>query len=362
LKDAAESLVSSKIPAPTADEMYRALQDAMRELNRVGVTAVQDITEVEQLPVWQRAHSERALTVRMTGYLNVSFWDAYHEKLRAFPVHDEWIRMNGFKGFMDGSLGSRTAYMREPFSDATAQTKYPRGMLMGMVQPQSRFREMLRRADAAGFQCAVHAIGDEAIHILLDHYDAILHRPATLPTVEESKRLGPRRPRIEHSQHILPEDIARFGKVGAVAVMQPRHKHDDGRFAEAAIGKQRSQTTYAWRVLLKSNANVCFGSDWPVASPDPFAGIAAAVTGRTADGDVWVPEQNIAVEEALRAYTVTPAWVEGRESERGTIEPGKLADVAVLSQDILSVPQDRIIRTNVTQTILGGNVVWEAKD
>ena len=362
LKDAAESLVASKIPSPSEDEMYRALGDAMRALNRVGITAVQDLTEVEQLPVWVRARHENALTIRMTGYLSVSFWDAYHEKLKSFPVHDEWLRMNGFKGYMDGSLGSRTAYMREPFTDATPQSKYPRGMLMSMVQPPPRFREMLRRADAAGFQCAVHAIGDEAIHILLDHYDAVLQQPTTLPSVDESKRLGPRRPRIEHSQHILPEDITRFGTVGVVAVMQPRHKHDDGRFAEAAIGKERSQTTYAWRGLLRSNAAVVFGSDWPVASPDPFAGIAAAVTGLTADGEVWVPEQNITVAEALRAYTVTPAWVEGREADRGTIEPGKLGDVVILTQDVLAVPQDQINQTKVSHTIIAGRVVWETKD
>ena len=358
LKDAAESLVASKIPSPSDEEMYRALGDAMRELNRVGVTAVQDLTEVDQLPVWLRARRENALTIRMTGYLSVSFWDAYHEKLKSFPVHDEWLRMNGFKGYMDGSLGSRTAYMRQPFSDATAQSKYPRGMLMGMVQPQPRFREMLRRADAAGFQCAVHAIGDEAIHILLDHYDALLNEPATMPSADESKRHGPRRPRIEHSQHILPEDVARFGKVGVVPVMQPRHKHDDGRFAEAAIGKQRSQTTYAWRGLLEGGAPVVFGSDWPVATPNPFAGMAAAVTGLTADGELWVPEQNISPEEALRAYTVTPAWVEGRERDRGTIEPGKLADVVILAQDVLNCPAERIADTTVTHTIVGGKVVW----
>jgi predicted amidohydrolase YtcJ len=338
--------------------MYKSLRDAMRELNRWGIVAVHDITEVSQLPVLERAHREGVMTIRLTGYLNVSFWDAYHDTVRSFPVRDQWVRIVGFKGFMDGSLGSRTAYMREPFSDATSQSKYPRGMLMGMVQPQSKFREMLRRADEAGFQLAVHAIGDEANHILLDHYEALMKEKSRAG--DDANRLGPRRPRIEHSQHILPEDIARFGEIGVVAVMQPRHKYDDGRFAEAAIGKERSRTTYAWRDLLKANAPVCFGSDWPVATPNPFAGIAAAVTGLTADGEVWVPEQNITVEQALRAYTSAAAWTEGREDERGTIEPSKFADVVILSQDIFTCPKDRLIDTTVMHTIAGGKVVWEA--
>jgi predicted amidohydrolase YtcJ len=357
LKDAAESLVSSKIPSPSQEEMYGALKDAMRELNRVGIVAVHDITEVTQLPVLERARRDDVMTIRVTGYLNVSFWDAYHDTVRGFPVRDEWVQIVGFKGFMDGSLGSRTAYMREPFSDATPQSKYPRGMLMGMVQPQSKFRDMLQRADDAGFQLAVHAIGDEAIHILLDHYEALMAQtpPTTAPA---APRLGVRRPRIEHSQHILPEDIARFGKIGVVAVMQPRHKHDDGRFAEAAIGQERCQTTYAWRDLLAADAPVCFGSDWPVATPNPFAGIAAAVTGLTADGEVWVAEQNITVAQALAAYTSAGAFAEGRESLRGTLEPGKLADVVILSQDILTCTPDRIIDTTVTHTIVGGKVAW----
>jgi predicted amidohydrolase YtcJ len=342
LKDAAESLVSSKIPSPTEAEMYAALCDAMRELNHFGIVAVHDITEVSQLPVLQRASREQAMTIRLTGYLNVSHWDAYHDTVRHFPVHDEWVQLVGFKGFMDGSLGSRTAYMREPFTDATPQSKYPRGLLMSMVQPPAKFREMMRRADAAGFQIAVHAIGDEAIHILLDHYEAI----------------HPHRARIEHSQHILPQDIPRFGKLGVIAVMQPRHKHDDGRFAETAIGHARSETTYAWRSLLESGASVCFGSDWPVATPNPFAGIAAAVTGTTADGTIWISEQNITVEQALRAYTSAGAFAEGREADRGTIETGKLADVVILSQDILTCPPGQIKDTTVTHTIVGGKQVW----
>ncbi len=363
LKDAAESLVGSKVPQPSEEEMYRGLRDAMRELNRWGVVAVHDITEVAHLPVLERARRENAMTVRLTGYLNVSYWDAYHDKVKSFPVRDEWVKIVGFKGFMDGSLGSRTAYMREPFTDATPKSKYPRGMLMGMVQPQPKFREMMRRADAAGFQMAIHAIGDEAIHILLDHYEAL--GPATQPTDGAGRagnaRLGVRRHRIEHSQHLLREDIPRYGKLGVVAVMQPRHKHDDGRFAESAIGPGRSKLTYAWRDLLEADAPVCFGSDWPVATPNPFAGVAAAVTGVTADGTVWVPEQNISVEQALHAYTTAGAWVEGSENVRGTIEPGKLADVVILSQDVLTCPPDRIGQTTVTHTVVGGKVVWESE-
>ncbi|UCG17297.1 MAG: amidohydrolase family protein, partial [Phycisphaerales bacterium] len=167
------------------------------------------------------------------------------------------------------------------------------------------------------------------------------------------------RPRVEHAQHLLPDDIARFGRLGVFASMQPFHKADHGRYAGSALGPKRSATSYAFKALLDSGATLCFGSDWPVVSLNPFAGIATAVDARTLDGRIWFPEQSITREQALRAYTVTPALLVGREKDAGTLEPGKLADIAILSQDVLSIDAGRIAATTATHTIVGGQLVWQ---
>jgi hypothetical protein len=321
----------------------------MRECNRWGLTAVQDMSEPEHLPVYVRAHERGLLTLRIHSFLSVSDWDADHVKVRNFPIRDHWLNVAGFKGYVDGSLGSRTAYMRAPFDDAGPDAKHPRGLLTAMADPPKSFAAIIARADAAGFQLAVHAIGDEANHQALDHYAAL------------NRDRRARRHRIEHAQHLLPEDIRRFAEANVIAAMQPLHKADDGRWAERALGKERSKTTYAFRGLLDAGAKLAFGSDWPVVSNNPFLGIAAAVTGRTEDGKVWVPEQNITVEQALTAYTATAAYAGMADDVRGTLEPGKLADLVILSQDILSIPSDRIAETTVTHTIVGGKLVWPEK-
>jgi hypothetical protein len=353
LKDAAMDLVAPRIPPATEDELLKALVAAMRECNRWGITAVQDMSEPEHLPVYARAHDRGLLTLRIHSFLSVSDWDANFGVVRNYPVRDDWLTVAGFKGYMDGSLGSRTAYMRAPFDDAGPDARHPRGLLMAMADPPEAFAAMIARADAAGIQLAVHAIGDEANHLLLNHYAALARMEPAAP-----ERRSARRNRVEHAQHLLPEDIRRFAELNVIAAMQPLHKADDGRWAERALGKKRAQTTYAFRSLLDSGAKVAFGSDWPVVSNNPFFGMAAAVTSRTEDGKTWVPEQSITVEEALTAYTVTAAYAGMNENVRGTLEPGKLADIVVLSQDILTIPPERIGETMVIRTIVGGKHVW----
>ncbi len=347
LKDGAMDLVARRIPPASEDDLLKALVAGMRECNRWGITGVHDLSEPEHLPVYARARKQGLMTLRIHSFLSVSDWDADFRKVKDFPVRDEWLRVAGFKGYVDGSLGSRTAYMREPFDDTGPDAKNPRGLLTAMADPPESFAAMIRRADEAGFQLAVHAIGDEANQQALDHFAGL-----------DAASRRARRHRIEHAQHLLPDDIGRFGELGVVAAMQPLHKADDGRWAEKAIGPQRSKTTYAFRSLIESGARVAFGSDWPVVSNNPFLGIAAAVTGKTEDGKTWVPEQNITVEQALVAYTSTGAWVEHAESRRGTLEPGKLADLVILSQDLLTTPAQQISSTTVTHTICNGRIVW----
>jgi len=267
----------------------------------------------------------------------------------------EGLRMQGiagFKGFMDGSLGSRTAYMREPFADAAPGAKYPRGQLNAMVQPFEKFKEMVIAADAARVQIAVHAIGDEANHLLLDAYEA-------------AEAANPRKNvqhRIEHAQHLLVEDIPRFAKLGVAASMQPFHKADDARYAEKALGKERLRGSYAFRELLDAGATVAFGSDFPVVSMNPWDGIHAAVTARTLTGDVWLPSHSLTLEEALRAYTLGPIQVDRRDALLGTVERSKFADLVILTVDPFDLLAEKLNEVGTWMTIVGGKIVYPRED
>ncbi len=351
LKDAAMGLVSGRIPAPSEDELYAALLRAMKHVNALGITSVHDMSGRGDLTAMFRAHREGTMTTRIRKYLAVADWASVIEQVKNFEAQDAWFRVPGFKAYMDGSLGSRTAYMYRPYSDAEPDGDYPWGILSDTASPPKRLRWMIERADAAGLQSAVHAIGDEGNHILLDAY----------ASVRRKNGAGVARHRVEHAQHLLPEDIARFAELGVVASMQPYHKADDGRYAEKALGEERLRGSYAFRSLIESGALVVFGSDWPVVNCNPFKGMAAAVTGRTLDGKIWIPEESITIEQALRAYTVHPPVACGMEAEVGTLEVGKLADMVILSRDVLRVDSREIDTTRAVVTIVGGRVVFDER-
>jgi len=212
--------------------------------------------------------------------------------------------------------------------------------------------QILDAADRAGLQVAVHAIGDKANSAILDMFEAA------------ERQDGPRdrRFRIEHAQHLRAADIPRFGKLHVIASMQPYHAIDDGRWAEKRIGGQRAKGAYAFRSLLDSGAILAFGSDWDVAPMKPILGIYAAATRRTLDGrhpEGWVPEQKIGVAEAIRAYTMGSAYASFTEDIKGSLEPGKLADMVVLSDDILGIAPADIEKTHVAATIFDGKMVYE---
>jgi hypothetical protein len=261
------------------------------------------------------------------------------------------LRIGGLKGFADGSLGSTTALFFEPYLDAPDTSGLPGDEMF----PEGAMLRRVAYADRAGLQVMIHAIGDKANDSILTIYEQV--------SKENGER--DRRFRVEHAQHLRAQDIARFGRDRVVASMQPYHCIDDGRWAEKRIGPARAKGTYAFRTLLDAGAVLAFGSDWSVAPLDPVMGIYAAATRRTLDGKNpggWVPEQKITVEEAVRAYTFGSAYAEFAENVKGSITPGKLADLVVLSQDIFKIDPAEIEKVRVQMTVTGGRVVYEKKD
>jgi predicted amidohydrolase YtcJ len=347
LKDEAKNPVYAVMPAPSPHQSDAAVERAMKWAAAHGVTAVSDVS-VEWLEVaaLKRAHAAGRMITRFAVFVPLQYWQRLADTVRADGVGDDWLRIDGVKGYVDGSLGSTTALLYEPYLDAP-DTK---GL---MVTPEDSLRKWIGAADSAGLQVAVHAIGDRANGLILDIYDSL------------AKAHGPRdrRFRIEHAQHLRREDIGRIARTGVIASMQPYHAIDDGRWAEKRIGPELIKTTYAFRSLLDAGAHVAFGSDWTVAPLDPILGIYAAVTRRTLDGkhpEGWVPEQKITVEEALRAYTQADAYAVFAEGKRGMLKPGYLADVTVLDQDLTAIPPEAIEKVTVRGTVVGGKVVFRA--
>jgi len=346
LKDNAMNPVYAAVPPPPEARRDRQLRAALAYLAANGVTTVHDMSNFDSLAVFRRAHARDELTVRIYAAVPLSEWQDLVHDIAENGRGDEMLTTGALKGFMDGSLGSHTAAMLEPFTDAPDDL----GML---INPVDDMRGWVTAADAAGLHVAVHAIGDSAIRDLLDIY---------LDAAEKNGRRD-RRFRMEHAQHIHPDDLHRFAAQDVVASMQPYHAIDDGRWAERVIGPERSATTYAFRSLIDSGAHVSFGSDWFVAPASVIEGIYAAVTRRTLDGthpDGWVPEQKVTVEEALRAYTVAGAYASFDEDNRGRLEAGMLADFVVLDRDLTTIDVDDIRGTKVLRTVVGGRSVYEA--
>jgi hypothetical protein len=347
LKDAAMDLVYRVIPAPSAAQTRRAAEAALRYAAEKGVTSVHDVSGEAGFDLYQEMLASGRLTVRIYFYVPVSTVDAVRGMKLRGGFGNDVLRFAGMKGFADGSLGSATAAFFEPYTDEPGKT----GLLHGDMFPPQIMDKRILEADAAGLQTAVHAIGDRAIAIILDIYEKTSARnPAR-----------DRRFRIEHAQHVRPADFSRFARLGIVASAQPYHAIDDGRWAETKIGSERARTTYPFRTFLDQGIRLAFGSDWPVAPMDPIMGIYAAVTRATLDGrhpEGWVPEQKITVEEALRAFTLGGAYAEFAEDRKGSLVPGRLADLVVLDRDPLAIPAAEISGLNVVMTVCGGRIVF----
>lgn len=347
-KDNAQSYIDKVQPAPTKELEDRALDAAMHYVAQHGVTSVQNMGTFNDLAAFERAHASGRMITRIYAVTPIAQWERLRDTVQKRGHGDEWIRIGGLKGFVDGSLGSHTAAMFAPFTDSPKDSGF-------LVETEADLYKWTSAGDKAGLQLIVHAIGDRAINTQLGIFER----------VEKENGARDRRFRIEHAQHLAPTDIPRFAKLGVIASMQPYHAIDDGRWAEKVIGPERIKTTYAFRSLLDAGARLAFGSDWFVAPPVPLEGIYAAVTRRTLDDknrDGWVPEQKIKVEEALRAYTIDAAYASFEERIKGSVERGKLADLVLLDRDITQIPPASIRDARVMMTIVGGRVVHEKKD
>ncbi|MGH7134110.1 MAG: amidohydrolase, partial [Pirellulales bacterium] len=354
LRDTAMSLVSDNVPPTGDDELAEAVRAALELASRLGVTTLDDMAgdgRAERrhlLQLYQQLARQGRLTARIHLYWALEDWGDLAELGMEADLGTEFVRLGGLKGFIDGSLGSSTAKMWQPYLNEPQSTGI-------FVTAPGRLGEWIHKADASGLAVAVHAIGDRGNSTLLDLFAA----------AAEKNGDRDRRFRIEHAQHLRPDDFARFAQEGVIASMQPYHAIDDSRWAEGRIGAARCASSYAFRSLLDHGARLAFGSDWPVAPLDPLAGIDAAVNRRTLDGDHpdgWFPGERISIAEAIRAYTLDAAYADFSDERTGSLVPGKLADFVVLSRDILAEDQrSTITDAKVVMTFTGGKIVYQAE-
>ncbi|MFL6504190.1 MAG: amidohydrolase [Candidatus Udaeobacter sp.] len=347
-KDAAMPLIYKAIAPMTHEQRLRAARGALKHAALLGVTSVQHMNpEFADVAAYSELAEKGELTTRIYAVPMETDW----RDQAKVGIRRAWgsslLRLGGVKGYADGSLGSRTAYMFEPFSDDPGN----RGLLSDEMHPPSAMRDRLMQADAAGLQLRVHAIGDRAISMMLDIF----------ADIEKEHGYHDQRFAVEHAQHMAQKDFERFGKLHVIASMQPYHAIDDGRWAESRLGHERARYSYAWRSFLDHGVTLAFGTDWPVAPLDPILGLYAAVTRATLDGknsNGWIPEEKITLPEAIEAYTMGAAFAEFQEREKGSITPGKLGDMVILSDNIFDLKPEAIRNVKVKTTILGGNVVY----
>ena len=350
LKDAAMDYVNKIIPPLSHEQRLHAVKRALAHAASLGVTSVQDMNpEYADIAVYSELLDRGELTTRIHAAPLITQVDDQAKIGIRHAFGGPYLRIGALKGYADGSLGSATAYFFEPFTDQPNND----GLLSDEMQPLSLMRDRMMKADAAGLQLCTHAIGDQGISIILDLYS------------EVAKAHGPldRRFRIEHAQHMAAKDFERFAQLPVIASVQPYHAIDDGRWAEKRIGHDRASRTYAFRTFLNHGVRLALGTDWNVAPLNPMSTIYAAVTRATLDGknpNGWFPEQKLTVAETVDTYTMGSAYAEFQDKEKGSITPGKLADIVLLSDDIFSIDPATIRDVKVLKTIIGGRVVWDA--
>ena len=345
--DAAEELMNAAIPAPRPNERDLAFAEAQKVLHRYGITAIADMgTTIEDWQAYRRAGDKGSLTLRIMSYgAGIDQAVLIGGSSPSPWLYDDKLRLNGVKVYLDGALGSRGAWLKKPYADDPGNRGLP---LMAPAQ----LRNTLVRAAQGGFQPAVHAIGDAANAEALDAINEIAESfPQDL------------RWRIEHAQIVDPADLARFAQNGIIASMQPVHQTSDMFMAEARLGPERLGGAYAWNTILDLGGKLAFGSDTPVESPDPFAGLAVAITRSNAQGEPfggWRPTERVTREQAFASFTADAAYAGFAEGRFGRLIPGERADFILVDTDPLMATPEEIRDTKVHQTWVGGRKVYDA--
>ena len=352
LKDAAMDYVNKVIPPPSHEQRMHAARRALAHAAALGVTSVQHMNpDYADIAVYAELLQRGELTSRIYAAPLIPQVDDQVKIGIRHGFGGPFLRIGALKAYADGSLGSRTAYFFAPFDDQAND----HGILSDEMLPLSLMRDRMMKADAAGLQLCTHAIGDQGISIILDFYEEI-----TKAHGEADRRF-----RIEHAQHMAAKDFDRFARLHVIASMQPYHAIDDGRWAEGRIGHDRASRTYAFRTFLDHGVRLALGTDWSVAPLNPMLGLYAAVTRATLDGKNpggWFPEQKLTVAEAVEAYTMGSAYAEFQDKDKGSITPGKLADMVLLSDDLFSIPPERMREVKVLRTFVGGRLTFDASN
>jgi predicted amidohydrolase YtcJ len=355
LRETARAAVLGVIPRPTPEKRRQAIEAALKDLAQWGVTSAQDYSGWDDFQIYEQFERDGKLTVR------ISEWLPFNDSLETLEAHrsahsssDNLLHTAMLKGFMDGSLGSRTAALLQPYSDDPHNSGLPQF-------DQAKLNEMAKERLDAGFQMGFHAIGDKAVQMALDAF-ATAEAEARNKKVKAANGGDDYRLRIEHAQVTTPEQILKFKELRVIASMQPNHLLTDMNWAESRLGGKRAAISYAWAELVKNGVTLAFGTDYPVEPVTPFRGLYAAVTRQSEDGKKhYYPEQKLSIEQAISAYTSGSAFAEFTEKQKGTIAPAMLADFVVLDRDITSVAPGEILGARVLRTVVGGKAVYQAK-
>jgi len=351
LREGARDAVKNVIPKPTHEQRRHAVETALADLSSHGITSAQDNSTWEDFQVYQELEHEGKLGVRISEWLPFDdSVETLNSKRDSQPASDNMLHTGMLKGFMDGSLGSKTAALLEPYSDDPKNSGLPQ------YEP-AKLNAMTRERVLAGYQIGFHAIGDGGVEMALNAFEEAekAAKEAGIKPPDGGFRL-----RVEHAQVTSPQQIARFKELKVVASMQPSHLLTDMNWAESRLGAKRASHSYAWNDFLKHGVVLAFGTDYPVEPVTPFRGLYAAVTRQSEDGTkTYYPEEKLTMEQAIAAYTTGAAYAEFAEKQKGKIEPGMLADFVVLDQDITSVPFANILKTQVLRTVVGGRTVYE---
>jgi len=355
LRETAQAAVQAVIPKPTHDKRRQAIELALADLASHGITSAQDNSQWEDFQIYEELEREGKLTARISEWL--PFDDSIadlNRKRNSHPASDDMLHTGMLKGFMDGSLGSKTAALLEPYSDDPKNSGLPQ-------YEAAKLNAMTKERLLAGYQIGFHAIGDKGVQLALDAF-AEAEKAAKEGKVKAVDGGTDYRLRIEHAQVTMPQQIVRFKELKVIASMQPSHLLTDMNWAESRLGPKRAEHSYAWAEFLRRGVVLAFGTDYPVEPVTPFRGIYSALTRMSEDGKKsYYPAQKLNIEQTIAAYTTGAAYAEFAEKQKGKLEPGMLADFVVLDQDITAALPPKILGTKVLRTVVGGKTVYEAK-